>query len=142
MLNERERFSPSELAVVLSHYDIGVVESAREYARGSRHSPKLLLRTADRRYLLKRRAQGRDKPERVAFAHQMLQHLREKRFPVPALVPTRNTGESLVQHEGRIYELFEFVSGERYDGSLQQTHAAGRMLAKFHAVVGEFETAW
>ena len=44
MQAERERFSPDELAVVLSHYDLGVIYSAKEFARGSRKSPKLLLR--------------------------------------------------------------------------------------------------
>ncbi|GAG51518.1 unnamed protein product, partial [marine sediment metagenome] len=129
---ERERFSPSELAVVLSHYDLGVVKSAREFARGSRRSPKLRLRTADGRYLLKRRAQGRDKPARVTFAHTLLWHLRQKGFPVPELLPTRDTGESMLIHEGGVYELFEYVAGEAYDASLPQTAHAGKTLARFH----------
>jgi Ser/Thr protein kinase RdoA (MazF antagonist) len=142
MAVERERFSPSELAVVLSHYDLGVIESAKEFARGSRRAPKLRLRTANGRYLLKRRARGRDKPARVTFAHTLLWHLRQKGFRVPELLPTRDTGESMVIHEGGVYELFEYVSGEAYDASLAQTAHAGKTLARFHRAVADFQTAW
>ncbi|MFQ5805252.1 MAG: phosphotransferase enzyme family protein [Phycisphaerae bacterium] len=139
---ERERFSPSELAVVLSHYDLGVIESAKEFARGSRRSPKLLLRTAQGRYLLKRRAHGRARPARVTFAHTLLWHLRQKGFPVPELLSTRDGRESTLTHGGRVYELFEYVPGERYDGSLEQTAHAGKTLARFHRGVADFQTAW
>jgi homoserine kinase type II len=139
---ERERFSPSELAVVLSHYELGVIESAKEYPRGSRRSPKLLLRTASGRYLLKRRAAGRDKPARVTFAHTLLWHLRQKGFPVPELLETRSGQESMLAHAGRVYEVFNYVPGERYDGSLAQTGHAGKTLARFHRAVADFQTAW
>lgn len=142
MVGDRERFSPSELAVVLSHFDLGVIQSAKEYARGSRRSPKLLIHTAAGRYLLKRRAQGRDVPDRVLFAHQLLQHLRSRKFPVPALVLTRDSQESMFQHHDQVYEIFEYLQGERYDGSLEETQHAGKTLARFHRMVGEFETAW
>jgi Ser/Thr protein kinase RdoA (MazF antagonist) len=142
MTSEREKFSAGELAVVLSHYDLGVIESAKEFARGSRRSPKLLIRTAHGRYLLKRRAHGRDVPERVEFSHQLLQHLRLHRYPVPALLPTRDTKETMLALDGQMYELFEYVPGDRYDGSLEETEHAGKTLARFHRMVGEFETAW
>jgi Ser/Thr protein kinase RdoA (MazF antagonist) len=142
MVVERERFSPSELAVVLSHYDLGVVESAKEFARGSRRSPKLLLRTAHGRYLLKRRAQGRGNPNRVAFSHALLWHLLQKGFPVPQLLTARDTQESVLTHAEHVYELFEFIHGERYDGSLEQTTHAGKTLARFHRAVADFRPAW
>jgi Ser/Thr protein kinase RdoA (MazF antagonist) len=142
MTTERERFSPDELAVVLSHYDLGVIQNAKEFARGSRRSPKLLLRAVDGRYLLKRRAGGRDKPERVEFAHALLEKLRKRRFPVPALVRTRDGQDSMLRARGHVYELFEFMDGERYDGSLEQTTHAGKTLARFHRAVADFQTGW
>ena len=142
MESDRERFTPSELAVVLSHYDLGVIESAKEYPRGSRRSPKLRLRTARGRYLLKRRAQGRDKPARVTFAHTLLWHLQQKGFPVPQLLHTRNGDETMVTHEDRVYEVFEYVPGERYGSSLEQTEHAGKTLGRFHRAVADFQTAW
>ena len=125
MTIERERFSPDELAVVLSHYDLGVIRNAKEFARGSRRSPKLLLRAADGRYLLKRRAAGRDKPERVEFAHALLKKLRQRRFPVPALVRTRDGQDSMLRSAGRTYELFEFMDGERYDEADEAANQRG-----------------
>ncbi|MGD8451166.1 MAG: phosphotransferase [Phycisphaerae bacterium] len=143
MPNDREQFSPSELAVVLSHYDLGVIASAKDFPRGSRKSPKLVLRTADdRQFMLKRRAAGRDDPYKVAFAHALLNHLRQRRFPVPALVGTRAEQNSMLQLDGATYELFEFVRGERYDASLEQTTHAGKTLARFHRAVQDFETEW
>jgi hypothetical protein len=53
-MSEREKFGIEELAVVLSHYDIGVITTLKEYARGSRKAPKLLIRSEKGDYLLKR----------------------------------------------------------------------------------------
>ena len=142
MTLDRERFTPSELAVVLSHYDVGVIESAKEFPRGSRRAPKLLLRTQRGRYLLKRRAAGKDDPFKVAFAHALVGHLRAREFPVPAMVGTRVDQNSMLQLGGHVYEVFEYVDGERYDNSLEQTTHAGLMLAKYHDAVLDFVTDW
>lgn len=143
MTDNRERFTPSELAVVLSHYELGVIASAKDFTRGSRKSPKLLLRAANgRRYLLKRRAAGRDDPFKVAFAHALLGHLRERRFPVPALLGTREDQNSMLQLAGSVYELFEFVRGEQYTADLKETAHAGKTLARFHVAVRDFDTDW
>lgn len=142
METEREHFAPDELAVVLSRYDLGVIHSAREFPRGSRRSPKLLLRTDSGRYLLKRRAQGRDKPARVTFAHTLLWSLRRSGFPVPELRRLRDSLDSMLRIGGRVYELFEFVPAEKCDESLEQTAQAGKTLARFHRAVQHFQTAW
>lgn len=142
MQAERERFSPDELAVVLSHYDLGVIFSAKEFARGSRKSPKLLLRTERGRFLLKRRATGRDDPFKVAFAHALLSHLIRRGVCVAAMVGTRDEHNSMLQLDGRIYELFRFVDGQAYDGSLDETSSAGETLARYHAAVADFRSEW
>lgn len=142
MSPERERFDPSELAVVLSHYDLGVIESAKEFTRGSRRAPKLLLKTPQGRFLLKRRAGGRDDPFKVAFAHTLVAHLRERGVPVPGLVGTRDEHNSLLQLEGRVYEVFEYVEADRFDRSLEQTDHAGYTLAKYHEAVADFKSEW
>lgn len=141
-MSDRERFSPSELAVVLSHYDIGVVSSAREFPRGSRKSPKLILKSERGAFLLKRRASGRDDPFKVAFTHELMNHLRKARFPVPAIVGTRDEHNSMLQIHGRIYELFEYVEGARYDESLESTTQAGRGLARYHRAIRDFNSEW
>lgn len=140
-MTERERFSPSELAVVLSHFDLGIIQSAKELHRGSRRSPKLLIQTGRGRYLLKRRARGRDDHARVRYAHQLIEHLRRKRVPTPALMLTRS-GESVLELGGHVYELFEYRAGNAYDGSLRETTHAGATLGRFHRAVEDFEPGW
>jgi len=141
-MSDRERFDPQELAVVLSHYDLGVIESANEFPRGSRRAPKLLLTTPGGKYLLKRRAIGRDDPFKVAFAHALVSHLRRRKFPVPALINTRDVENSILSLNGRVYEVFEFVEGDRYDDSLEQTTHAGYVLARYHEAVADFRSEW
>ena len=139
---ERERFKPEELAAVLAHYTLGDILSAREYPRGSRRSPKILLQTAKGRYLLKRRALGRDRPARVTFSQTLLRHLYQKGFHVPRLIRVHDTGDSKLIHGGRVYEVFEYVDGEHYDESLEQTEHAGKTLARLHRALRGFQTAW
>ncbi|MEW6250122.1 MAG: phosphotransferase [Planctomycetota bacterium] len=139
---DRERFGHQELAEVLSHYDIGLIRGAKEFTRGSRKAPKLILDTPTGRYLLKRRAHGKNDPFKVAFAHALMGHLRAHRFPVPPLIGTCDDQNSMLQLGGQVYEVFEFIEAERYDGSLEQTMEAGRMLATYHEAVQDFKTEW
>ena len=55
---QRETFTVEELAVVLSHYDIGVIDSVTEFPRGSRKAPKLRIVSEQGKFLMKRRARG------------------------------------------------------------------------------------
>ena len=142
MSSDRETLARDELAEVLSHYDVGVIQSAKEFTRGSRRAPKLVLETPTGRYLLKRRAAGKDDPFRVAFAHALMGHLKARGFPVPALIGTCDDQNTMLQLGGRVYEMFEFIVGERYDNSLEQTMRAGQTLALFHQAVEDFATEW
>jgi Ser/Thr protein kinase RdoA (MazF antagonist) len=136
-----ERISVDDLRHVLTHYALGELTSVKAYPRGSRKSPKLLLRGSGGDFLLKRRAVGRDEPQRVAFTHALMDHMRRRGFPVPRVARTRS-GDTLVQHENRVYELFEFVSAERFSGSLPETSSAGDTLALFHKRAAEFRSDW
>ncbi len=136
---QREQFQTHELATVLSHYDIGVIDQIREYRRGSRRAPKLRIKSKTGHYLLKRRAPGHDDPYRVAFAHSLQLVLADNKYPVPGFVGTRETNNSLLQLNGRIYELFRYVKGDRYDKSVEQTHDAGRALGALHRLLADFK---
>jgi homoserine kinase type II len=124
--------------MVCSRYDIGVIESIKEFRRGSGRAPKVVLKTDKGRYLLKRRAVGRDTPARVRFTHAIQLHLAQRRFPLPRLIGTRTDNSSLLILGDQIYELFEFIPGENYDGSLDATADAGRALGFFHRLLGNF----
>jgi Ser/Thr protein kinase RdoA (MazF antagonist) len=135
----RQRFDSRELAIVLSHYDLGVIEQIRAYPKGSSQSPKVRIKTRHGFYLLKRRAPGRDDPYRVAFTHGIQLHLSDCGFPVPRLLGTRETNNSMLQVGGRIYELFEYKRGHRYDGSDRATGHAGSSLAALHRLLADYK---
>lgn len=135
----RQQFAPDELAIVLSHYDLGTIEAIQEFARGSRKAPKLIIRADSGLYLLKRRASGKNDPFKVAFCHALQLHLSEKQFPLPHLIGTKKDNNSMLQWKGSIYELFEYIKGSSYDNSLAATGDAGKVLALFHKLLKDYQ---
>lgn len=135
----RERFAADELAIVLSHFDVGVIEAIQEFPRGSRKAPKLLLRSDKGLYLLKRRARGKDDPFKVAFCHQLQLYIAGKQFPLPHLIGTKKDNNSMLQWKGAIYELFEYIKGTSYDNSLEATMDSGKTLALFHKLLANYQ---
>ncbi len=135
----RESYGTEELAIVLSHYDVGPIQAIQEFRRGSRRSPKLIISGLKGVFLLKRRAPGRDDLARVLLAHGVQRHLAARGFPVPRLIERIDGGETLLRHGGRIYELFEFIPGTRYDASLPATAESGRALALFHKIIADHQ---
>ncbi|MCC5828921.1 MAG: phosphotransferase [Phycisphaeraceae bacterium] len=135
----RELFDPHELAMVLSHYDVGIIEAIEDFPRGSRKAPKLIIRSSEGLFLLKRRARGKDDPFKVAFCHGLQMFLSERRFPLPHLIGTKAENNSMLQFRGRIYELFEFIKGTSYDNSLEATAESGHTLALFHKLLLGYE---
>ena len=139
---DRQQFAATELAIVLSHFDVGAIESINEFPRGSRKSPKRLIRTDQGRYLLKRRAPGKDDPYRVAFCHQLQMFLTERHFPLPHLMGTRKSNNSMLTWNDSTYELFEYISGSSYDSSLDATAESGRVLGLFHKLLRDFKSTY
>ncbi|MBL8747105.1 MAG: phosphotransferase [Phycisphaerae bacterium] len=129
-----ERFDLAEAVTVLSNYDLGIVSAVQEYRRGSRRSPKLLVKCDHGLLILKRLAPGRDDPARIAFAHEVQRVLIGAGFPLPRLASTRG-GSTLLSLGGRSYELFECVVGQPYDLSPEATLDAGAALARFHSIL-------
>ena len=129
-----EEISGQDLAIVLSRYDIGTVDHISDYKRGSRRSPKMHITSSRGEFLLKRRALGHDEHSRVVFAHAVQETLASHRFPVAGLVTTTE-GSTLVQHDFRVYELFRFITGNRFDKSNLAASEAGRVLANFHSIL-------
>lgn len=135
----RQTFAADELAIVLSHYDTGVIDAIQEFPRGSRKAPKLVLRTESGLYLLKRRAAGKDDAFKVAFCHALQLRLAERQFPLPHLIGTRKDNNSMLQWRDAIYELFEYIKGTSYDNSLEATADAGKSLALFHKLLSDYK---
>jgi len=131
-------FSTEELVRVLSHYDIGIILQVKPLSGGNKRAPKMAIVSEQGKFLLKRRPKGKDDLYRVAFAHAVQSHLAAESFPVTCLLATRDKNNTVLQLNNHIYELFQFVTGTRYDGSEEATIDAGRQLAKFHRHLADF----
>lgn len=135
----RSQFASFELATVLSHYDLGIIEKIQEFPRGSRKAPKIVLKTDTGNYLLKRRARGKDDPYKVAFCHSLQFRLADQQFPLPHLIGTKDNNNSMLQLHNRLYEMFEYIKGVSYDMSLEATSDSGKILALFHKLLKDFK---
>jgi Ser/Thr protein kinase RdoA (MazF antagonist) len=102
----------------------------------------MLIVTDRGRFLLKRRASGRDHPMKVLFSHQVQQFLADQGFPLPQLVLTRQGDDTMVTLDDRIYEIFHFIEGNGYRGTLDGAYDAGRVLGQFHRLVAGFRNDW
>jgi homoserine kinase type II len=137
--SDRQQFAADELAIVLSHYKIGVIEKIKEFPRGSRKAPKLLVKAERGPFLLKRRALGKDEPEKVAFCHGIQLHLASRQFPLPHLIGTRKDNNSMLRLGEYTYELFEYIQGTPYDQSLEATQDSGKILALMHKLLKDYK---
>ena len=138
MTSDREKFGAEELAVCLSHYDLGIITSVQEFARGSRKAPKAVIEAHRGKFLFKRRVRGRDDLTKVAFTHQIQLALAAQGFPLPHLLGTREENNSMLVQGNNIYEMFEFIAGTGYDGSLDATFDSGRILGLYHKLLLNF----
>ncbi len=140
MANGYEKFAAEELAICLSHYDLGIIKKIQEFPRGSRRAPKVVIDAQKGKFLFKRRAKGKNDLTKVAFTHQLQLSLAQQNFPLPHLIGTRDDNNSLLVYEDNIYELFEFISGGSYDGSLDATMSAGRVLGLYNKLLSSFRS--
>lgn len=123
--------------MVLSHYDLGVIESLTEFQRGSSRSPKLGIVAERGKFLLKRRPVEKARADRVRFAHRVQLHLDAAGFPIAHLVSTRE-GHTAVQYREQVHELFEYVPGHPYRETDEESRDAGVVLARFHRALTDF----
>lgn len=137
--SDRDQFAVDELAIVLSHYDLGIIDSIAEFPRGSRRAPKLVVRTDKGTFLIKRRARGKDDAFKVAFAHTLQLFLASRQFPLPHLIGTRRDNNSMLQLNETIYEVFEFIRGTGYDSTPEGTHDSGKTLGLFHKLLRDYQ---
>jgi len=140
MGKEYEKFGTEELAICLSHFDLGIIKSIREFPRGSRRSPKLVVEAEKGKFLFKRRAKGKDDLAKVGFTHQIQLALAAQNFPLPHLIGTRDSNNSMLVLDAYIYEMFEYIEGEGYDGSLDATYHSGRILGLYHKLLKDFQS--
>ena len=138
MLRASVNLTTEDLKRVLDYYDIGQFNKTEALKAGNAHAPKRIIYTDRGQFLLKRRAKGKDDAYHVAFAHAVQLHLEKKGFPVPGIITTAKQQETALSLDGFVYELFRFIQGERYDGSIEAVMDTGRKLAMFHQYLRDF----
>lgn len=135
---QRSRFRAKELAIVMSHYDVGAIREIHSFRRGNVHSPKSVIHTDTGKYILKRRGPGQDDPRRVALSHDIQQYLSQENYPLPKLIGLREANRFVLKTHGSLYELYEFVEGEEYQGSRGETESAAQSLAQLQKLLVDF----
>lgn len=92
-------------------------------------------------FFLRRRNPRYADPQQLAYDHAVMHGLAKAGLPVPRIVRTPQ-GSRWVQHQDRIYELFEFLEGRPADQqSLQELCSAAAALARFHLATERLEPA-
>src|SRR5439155_595005 len=85
-----------------------------------------------------RRSNDRKDIAGLLFELRLIEHLRAKGYPAPALVATR-AGQKFHQHEKIFYILTRFIPGIGYDSqNPRHLQEAGRGLALYHRVIQGF----
>lgn len=139
---EPGRFAPREIAEVCACFELGRITSIREFNRGSPQAPKLVIEAARGRFLLKRRSPRTSDPFRVAFVHGIQLFLNAQGFPTPRLLGTRRDNNSMLQRDGLVYEMFQFIEGEPYTAQDAEVADSARTLARLHELIAEHRPTW
>ena len=126
-----------ELRRVLAHYDLGELKTARRVERGFVND-NWELEMIQGHYFLKHRHPDLCNPDVIHAQHAQVEHLRQQRFPAPAILPT-TSGATLLALDGECYEIHEHVAGAPYDDD-QPAHfrKAASTLGHYHTCVWGF----
>ena len=89
-------FSDTELAEVLGCYQIGTVSQSYPLSAGNSGAPKMVVVSDQGKFLLKRRAKGKNNTQRVILAHAVQNHLVNAGFPVSGVLPAYGQSNTLV----------------------------------------------
>ena len=133
--------SAEDLAVLIAHYDVGQLVSAKGIAEGVSNSNWLIETTgregAGSRFILtmyERRIDIADLP----FFLDLLDHLSARGCPVPRTIHDRD-GAAWRRVEGKAVALIEFLPGVSVDRpTAAQAHAVGAVLAGMHIAGQDF----
>jgi len=127
----------NELQRALDHYDLGNQRIVWRVERGFVNE-NWVVETDRGRYFVKRRHPDLRQPDVVRAQHSLVEHLREREFPAPAIVPTLR-GETLLHLEGELFEVQEYVDGAPYDRErAAHFREAALTLGRFHRCVRGF----
>jgi Ser/Thr protein kinase RdoA (MazF antagonist) len=128
--------------------DYGIAARGKiEVPGGPGRSDNVIVETAAGKKLLKR-YKDTITPAAALHEHSILVHLAQVGFPSPRLART-TSGETLIQHDGKCYAMFDFIEGyfHYHNYFLLPAQAqrfiatSGRALGALHNVLADFSPA-
>ena len=126
-----QTLSLDQVNEIVRRWDVGLVKEIATMSGGSRTNSKSRVVCEGGTFVLKRRQSHATDIERVRFAHQVMLTAGNAGLPI-ALVQVARDQSTFQVCEGGIYELFLFLSGERWRRLPNQAREAGRALATLH----------
>ncbi|MEL7687716.1 homoserine kinase [Citromicrobium bathyomarinum] len=132
--------SSSEIAEILSAYDVGSLRSAKGIAEGVSNSNWLVETVQDNaaRHFILTVFEARTEAEELPFFLSLLDHLSARGQPVPRTIHTRDDAR-MITIRGKPAALIEFLPGISIDEpSPIEAGAVGSALAGLHRATGDF----
>jgi len=121
---------------VLARYAVGSLLTLQ--SGGGTANANARLTTELGAFFLRRRNPKYSAPAVVGYDHALMDYLQKANIGTPHPVASAS-GETWVELDGALYELFPFVEGLPHDpNSVEQLTGAGRALAQFHRATDGF----
>jgi homoserine kinase type II len=127
----------TDITQVLAHYDLGTLHSTISSCRGMVNETAF-VQTNKGKFVVRRNSRSAN-VDMLRYRHQLITHLHENNVPTPRLLPTQ-AGSTLLDLDGRFYEVMNFVAGEALNPKRpQQFVNAGVTLALYHKAVENYK---
>jgi Ser/Thr protein kinase RdoA (MazF antagonist) len=78
--------------------------------------------------------------ERMRLLNQVIKQLAEFSVPVPKIIHSQ-AGQDLVEWEGYVWEMFEYIPGEYFRGTEQELEEIARRIAQLHIALNQMASA-
>ena len=130
---DRDVLSSEAVDALRQAYDIGNWLDWQRTPKGS-SNVSFFVTASSGKYVL-RRSHSRKNVEAIRFEIKLIDYLREKGYPAPDLVMTRQR-EGYVEHDGVLYLMTRFIPGHPYDPeNPNHLFASGHGLGLYHRLV-------
>jgi len=122
---------------VLEEYDIGAATDLVAAGGTAGRTWKIAASTGD--YFLRLRGVRTSGEARLQFDHGLREHLIARDIPTASAVRTRE-GSRWLHREGRVYELYPFVSGRPFcPDNVAEISNAAAALARYHEAARDYD---
>jgi len=128
----------AEVREVIDHYAVGCFVDLYPTRSGFVNTTAI-VETEQGRFFLKQRHPSLRNVRLIRYQHALMGHLTHNGFPAPRVIRTCR-GDTLLQVGLEVYELHEYIRGERFQqGREGHFRAVARTLAHFHELATTFE---